>query len=121
MSSEYLTTEEAAAHLRVSVETIRRWCRQGKLATVRFGRAHRIPLRAILALDPEHASTETPADESAEAPTRSEPQSDDADDGDATVTFGDATEGEVLSPGWTRAELPDAPERAVRPRPRIIE
>jgi excisionase family DNA binding protein len=98
MSSEYLTTEEAAAHLRVSVETIRRWCRQGKLATVRFGRAHRIPLRAMLALDPEHAQAE-PQPQSTEAPAADEPP---------TSAQPDDADGEPLSPGWTRVDpMPD--------------
>ena len=49
MTEQYLTTAEAAAELRVSEETIRRWCRAGRLPTVQIGRAHRIPLVAITA------------------------------------------------------------------------
>lgn len=42
MSPEYLTTAEAAERWRVSVWTIRRLCRAGKLPTVRVGRGWRI-------------------------------------------------------------------------------
>ena len=49
MTEQYLTTAEAAAELRVSEETIRRWCRAGRLPTVQIGRAHRIPLGAVTA------------------------------------------------------------------------
>ena len=45
---EYVTTEEAATRLRVSEETIRRWCRAGRLPAVQIGRQHRIPLQALL-------------------------------------------------------------------------
>ena len=48
-TEEYLTTEETAARLRVSEETIRRWCRAGRLPSVQIGRAHRIPLAAVIA------------------------------------------------------------------------
>lgn len=47
---EYVTTEEAAKRLRVSEETIRRWCRSGRLPTIQIGRAHRIPLQAVIDL-----------------------------------------------------------------------
>lgn len=49
MADEYVTTEEVARRLRVSEETVRRWCRAGRLPTVQIGRAHRIPLAAVLA------------------------------------------------------------------------
>jgi len=48
-TGEYLTTGETAAQLRVSEETIRRWCRAGRLPSVQIGRAHRIPLAAVIA------------------------------------------------------------------------
>ena len=48
-TGEYLTTEETAARLRVSEETVRRWCRAGRLPSVQIGRAHRIPLAAVIA------------------------------------------------------------------------
>lgn len=48
-TEEYLTTGETAARLRVSEETIRRWCRAGRLPSVQIGRAHRIPLAAVIA------------------------------------------------------------------------
>ena len=44
-----MTTGETAAQLRVSEETIRRWCRAGRLPSVQIGRAHRIPLAAVIA------------------------------------------------------------------------
>jgi len=42
MPSTVLTTEEAAAYLRVSKATILRWCNTGKLPAFRIGRAWRI-------------------------------------------------------------------------------
>jgi len=39
---EILTAEEAASYLRVSVETVWRWCKQGRLPAFQIGRAWRI-------------------------------------------------------------------------------
>lgn len=39
---EYLTASEVAAQLRVSVETVNRWCRTRQLYAVRAGRGWRI-------------------------------------------------------------------------------
>jgi putative molybdopterin biosynthesis protein len=39
---EYLTPDEIAAELRISVETVRRACRSGQLKANRFGRQFRI-------------------------------------------------------------------------------
>lgn len=46
MASEVLTLGEAAAALGVSVDTLRRWDRAGKLATVRDARNRRLVPRA---------------------------------------------------------------------------
>ena len=75
MTEQYLTTAEAAAELRVSEETIRRWCRAGRLPTVQIGRAHRIPLIAITAAlagpyPPAAAPTEPADPPPAHAPER---------------------------------------------------
>lgn len=39
---ELLTAEEAAAYLRVSIETIWRWCKEGRLPAFQIGRGWRI-------------------------------------------------------------------------------
>lgn len=39
---EILTIPEAAMYLRVSVETIRRYCRAGKLSFIKIGKEYRI-------------------------------------------------------------------------------
>jgi excisionase family DNA binding protein len=39
---EFLTTEEAAAYLRVSQHTVWRWCKQGRLPAFQIGREWRI-------------------------------------------------------------------------------
>lgn len=46
----YLTTRDVAERFKVSERTVRRWCRDGAIPTVRFGRAHRIPEEALNAL-----------------------------------------------------------------------
>lgn len=61
MTQEYLTSGEAAGRLRVSEETIRRWCRAGRLPTVKIGRAHRIPLAAVLAYEHGEGPGQPPA------------------------------------------------------------
>ena len=55
--SEFLTSEEAAAKLRLTVKTIQKWCRLGKLAHSRVGHKGphncgdiRIPAEAIAGL-----------------------------------------------------------------------
>jgi excisionase family DNA binding protein len=40
---DLLTTAEAASAYRVSISTIKRWVRSGKLPSVRIGRRHLIP------------------------------------------------------------------------------
>lgn len=42
MTQKLLTPEEAAAQFGVSPETIRRWCRQGKLQGVKVGEQWRV-------------------------------------------------------------------------------
>jgi excisionase family DNA binding protein len=34
---EWLTTDEAAEYLQIHVETVRRWAREGKVASVKLG------------------------------------------------------------------------------------
>lgn len=52
----YYSVEEAAHILGVDQETVRRWCRQGKIPGVkRFGREFRIPKASI---DPQNPETE---------------------------------------------------------------
>ena len=48
--SRVVSVEEAAHHLSVSVQTIRRWCRSGALPYVRRGRELRIDLTKVQAL-----------------------------------------------------------------------
>jgi len=75
MTEQYLTTAEAAAQLRVSEETIRRWCRAGRLPTVQIGRAHRIPLIAITAaLAGPYPPAAAPADPQACPPPAPAPE-----------------------------------------------
>ena len=47
---ELLTVEEAAARLKVDVETVRRWLRSGQLRGLKFGRMWRIPAGALFAI-----------------------------------------------------------------------
>jgi excisionase family DNA binding protein len=42
MSTEWLTVEEIAQELKMHVDTIRGWSRDGKLKATRFGRDYRI-------------------------------------------------------------------------------
>ena len=49
--SRVVSVEEAAHHLSVSVQTIRRWCKSGALPYVRRGRELRIDLTKVRALD----------------------------------------------------------------------
>lgn len=54
---QYYTVEEVARILGVDEETVRRWCRQGKIPGVkRFGREYRIPKASI---DPQNPPPET--------------------------------------------------------------
>lgn len=46
-----VSVDEAASHLSVSVQTIRRWCKSGALPYVRRGRELRIDLSKVRALD----------------------------------------------------------------------
>ena len=50
LPARVVTVEEAAKHLSVSVQTIRRWCKAGRLAYVRRGRELRIDLTKVRAL-----------------------------------------------------------------------
>src|SRR3990172_3557738 len=43
MDNEYLTVEEVAGLLRIHPNTVCRWCRQGRLQALRFGKGWRIP------------------------------------------------------------------------------
>lgn len=42
LEEQYLTTEEIAKMLRVSVQSVNKWCREGKLKAIRAGRRWRI-------------------------------------------------------------------------------
>ena len=50
LPARVVTVEEAARHLSVSVQTIRRWCKAGRLGYVRRGRELRIDLTKVRAL-----------------------------------------------------------------------
>jgi excisionase family DNA binding protein len=39
---EVMTLEEVAAYLRVHVDTVRRWAREGSLPAVKLGKAYRV-------------------------------------------------------------------------------
>ena len=41
-SRDVLTVDEVAEYLRVHGETVRRWCRSGKLTAAKVGRTYRI-------------------------------------------------------------------------------
>lgn len=41
-SSPFVTVAEAAAWLRVSTATVRRWCADGTIPAVQYGKAYRI-------------------------------------------------------------------------------
>ncbi len=43
----FLTVGEVAAILRLSPATVRRWCEEGRLDSVRPGRSYRIPRAAL--------------------------------------------------------------------------
>lgn len=47
MASEYLTPEEVATALKVSPNTVRLWCRSGKIPGFRFGGVWRIHREAM--------------------------------------------------------------------------
>ena len=49
--SRVVSVEEAARHLSVSVQTIRRWCKAGVLPYVRRGRELRIDLSKVRAIE----------------------------------------------------------------------
>jgi excisionase family DNA binding protein len=53
LPSRVVAVEEAARHLSVSVQTIRRWCKSGALPYVRRGRELRIDLTNVQALGRE--------------------------------------------------------------------
>jgi excisionase family DNA binding protein len=55
MGDELLTVAEVAARLRINVETVRRWLRQGKLKGVRMGgrAGYRIPATELRQFSPE--------------------------------------------------------------------
>jgi excisionase family DNA binding protein len=61
LPSRLVSVEEAAEHLSISVQTVRRWCKAGQLAYVRRGRELRIDLtkvRAVMDADLRHASSQ---------------------------------------------------------------
>ncbi len=47
-----LTLEEAAAHFRVSVSTLYRWCRAGRIPAFKIGRGWLIPMSAFVTANP---------------------------------------------------------------------
>ena len=42
MATEWLTVEEIAQELKMHVDTVRGWIREGKLKATRFGRDYRV-------------------------------------------------------------------------------
>ena len=40
--AELLTIPEIAAHLKVSTQTVQKWCREGRLPVAKVGKAYRI-------------------------------------------------------------------------------
>lgn len=54
--SKPLTVEQVAEHLGVSIETVRRWIRTGRLRAVRIGRAWLIKQAAVEAALKENSS-----------------------------------------------------------------
>jgi excisionase family DNA binding protein len=50
MADEYLTVQEAAAVLKLSIETVRRYVRSGKLKSTKLGRQYRIKRADVDAL-----------------------------------------------------------------------
>jgi excisionase family DNA binding protein len=50
LPARLVSVEEAAAHLSISVQTVRRWCKAGQLAYVRRGRELRIDLTKVRAV-----------------------------------------------------------------------
>jgi excisionase family DNA binding protein len=48
-----LTLEEAAAHFRVSVSTLYRWCRAGRIPAFKIGRGWLIPMSAFVTANPK--------------------------------------------------------------------
>jgi excisionase family DNA binding protein len=68
-SPVYLTQTRAAEILGVHVETVRRWCRANKLASVRFGDGViRIPLWAVFPPEAVQAAAKPAAVVKLEAP-----------------------------------------------------
>src|SRR5262245_29680826 len=47
LPARLVSVEEAAEHLSISVQTVRRWCKAGQLAYVRRGRELRIDLTKV--------------------------------------------------------------------------
>ncbi|HWQ28506.1 MAG TPA: helix-turn-helix domain-containing protein [Dehalococcoidia bacterium] len=47
-----LTLEEAAAHFRVSVSTLYRWCRAGRIPAFKIGRGWLVPMSAFVTASP---------------------------------------------------------------------
>lgn len=59
MEQEYLTVEEVAALLRIHSNTVYRWCREGRLKALRFGKGWRIPRAALENVGAEFAANQT--------------------------------------------------------------
>lgn len=58
-SPQYYSVEQVARILGVNEETVRRWCRDGKIPGVkRFGREYRIPRSYVDAEQPQQPTTE---------------------------------------------------------------
>lgn len=47
-ASSYYTLAEVARRLRISVKTVRRYVREGRLAAVRLGREYRVSAEALI-------------------------------------------------------------------------
>jgi excisionase family DNA binding protein len=50
IGAQAVTIETAASYIKVSEKTVRRMIKTGKIRSVRFGRAVRIPLEEIMAI-----------------------------------------------------------------------
>jgi excisionase family DNA binding protein len=71
---KFYTAEEAAAYLRVSLYTVWRWCKQGRLPAFQIGRSWRIRKDKLDALIKELEAGSHSAEEPATAISPSNPE-----------------------------------------------
>lgn len=64
----FFTVEEVAARLRVSTETVRRWCRDDIIRCVRMGRQFRIPAEVAADLEANGLPARKVAEPKSDAP-----------------------------------------------------